>query len=268
MGHVRLGKLPRTRPWREVVALVEHGAEAPQVANASIHAAQRGLLQAGRDAGVVQTVWLLTRLPSAARAADFEAALLGCGLRVANNPNLLDLATAFSRAVDDSLPNNRGRSDLGEMAQMAGVETLISVLGRRADGLFGFAPEDVRGELAKLATVTQFGRFARAFFARLLYKALDYYLSRALPLHVGPGKRFTTLDGLAAFSQALETHCWEAALVVRDFVGDWTSKTLWQSGRITRDDAIDLTHGSFSKLVKELRAGAGLPAEEEEEDVR
>jgi len=43
MGHTRLGDLPRTRKWQEVVALVAGGAGVCQVANAVIQAAERGL---------------------------------------------------------------------------------------------------------------------------------------------------------------------------------------------------------------------------------
>ena len=43
MGHVRLGTLPRTRNWIQVLDLVGGGAGAPDVAAATMHAAQRGL---------------------------------------------------------------------------------------------------------------------------------------------------------------------------------------------------------------------------------
>ena len=41
MGHIRLGLLPRTRAWKEVIALIAAGADVPQVANATITAAEK-----------------------------------------------------------------------------------------------------------------------------------------------------------------------------------------------------------------------------------
>jgi len=38
VGHIRLGQLPRTRKWRDIVELVAAGADVPQVANATIKA--------------------------------------------------------------------------------------------------------------------------------------------------------------------------------------------------------------------------------------
>ena len=49
MGHIRLGNLPRTRKWRQLIALIEVGAGAAQVANATIDAADRGLKEAAKD---------------------------------------------------------------------------------------------------------------------------------------------------------------------------------------------------------------------------
>jgi hypothetical protein len=258
MGHTLLGTLPRTRSWQEVVALIEHGAGAAQVANAAIRATEKGLRKIGKDVGAVESVWLLTQLPFAARAEDFEAALSDCGVHVPANPGLLDLAAGFTNAIDTRLSNNRGRTDLGEMAQMAAVETLVGLLGERTDNLFAVTPAKVRHELAKLYTVKQFGMFATAFFARFIYKTLDYYLSRVLPLHVGEGRRFTTLERLAQFTDALELHCREAARIVQIFTGEWLSATMWEEGRIAREDARNLAHGAVSKLIKELKMGAGL----------
>lgn len=49
MGHTRLGELPRTRKWQQVVALIEGGAGTWQVANATMAAAERGLNLAGQE---------------------------------------------------------------------------------------------------------------------------------------------------------------------------------------------------------------------------
>ena len=40
MGHLRLGRLPRTQKWKEVIGLVDGGGSAAQVADATIDAAE------------------------------------------------------------------------------------------------------------------------------------------------------------------------------------------------------------------------------------
>jgi len=256
MGHIRLGALPRTRKWQAVVALLAGGAGANQIANATIRAAERDLSRAGEDEGLVEVFWLLTQLPQDARSEDFARYLRRCGLNVSDSPGLMEILGAFTDAIDRRLANNRGRTDLGEMAQAAAVEAITSTIGPRTHSLFGTTPEEVKAAFAELATVKQFGAFARTFFARLTTKVLDYFLSRVLSHHVGEGQRFTTLAQQAEFTQALETHCKEASLIVEKYSGQWLSKTNWERGGISRDAAGRFVNHAFTKLVDELRQGA------------
>jgi hypothetical protein len=256
VGHIRLGTLPRTRRWAQVVAQIEGGASAPQVANATITAAEKGLARAANDRGVVEAVLLLMQLPLAARSEDFASTLWGSGVNVSSSPGLMEIIGAVTDAIDARLANNAGRTDLGEMAQMAAAEALAEVVGARTTSLFGTTPEDVRQALAELATARQFGTLAKHFFARLTCKCLDYFLSRALADHVGEGRRFTTLAQQGEFTRALETHCNEAAVIVERFSGEWFSKEKFEAGGIARPRVAAFTGGAMAKLIAELKARA------------
>lgn len=256
MGHIRLGELPRTRKWQQVVALLDGGAGAAQLANATLTAAEKGLNLAAEDKGLVETVWLLTQLPLAARSDDFAKSLRRIGLDVSDSPGLMEIVGKLSRAIDGRLAYNTGRTDLGEMAQMAAAETITDVIGSKAQGLFETAPSDIREAFAGLATYKRFSGFARDFFGRLTYKCLDYFLSRAYPEHVGEGRRFATLAQQSEFTHALELHCREASRIVEEFCGGWFSKTNWEKGDISRKSAAGFAHVAMQKLVAELKKGA------------
>ena len=125
------------------------------------------------------------RLPLAARGDDFADELRRVGVQVPDAPDLYEIVAAVTESIDLRMPNNRGRTDLGEMAQMAAAESLTGYVGVRLRNLFDVAPEDVRDEFARLATATQFGRFARDFFARFTARVLDYFLDRTLSQQAG-----------------------------------------------------------------------------------
>lgn len=256
MGHLRLGELPRTRKWQQVVGLIDGGAGTAQVANATIVAAEGGLKEAGSDAGLVETIWLLTQVPLAAKSDDFVKSLREVGLDVRGTPTLMEVVAAFSDAIDRRLDRPGARTDLGEMAQMAAVETISGVIGERTTSLFETTAEDVQRELGRLATNAQFSTFTRRFFSRLTERYLDYFLSRALTLHVGEDRRFATLAEQAEFSRALGVHCREASLIVEKFSGGWFSKTNWEKKGITRQDAAGFAHIAMKKMSAELRQGS------------
>lgn len=257
MGHLLTPPLPQTRKWNEVVGLLGAGAGVPQLATATLTAAERGLRAAIEDVGVVESVWLLVRLPTTARQENFVLALSRCGVMVPDHPGLLDLVAAVSNAIDARMPNNKGRTDLGEMAQTCAAETLADVVGRRLRNLFDTTPADVRAALAGLATVKQFGLFAREFFGRFIRKCLGYFLSRALPSHTGEGRRFHTVADQARFSDALETHCREASEIVERVSGEWMSKHRYLTGgTIGREATSKFVAGAMNKMIEELKLRA------------
>jgi hypothetical protein len=253
MGHIRLGALPKTQKWNQVVGLIANGADVERIAAASADAAEHGLERASQDEGLAHAFWLLTQIPQAAQQSNFSERLWELGLTVSSKPTLLEIVAAFTRAVDGHLREKGKRSDLGEMAQHAASETLASVAGRELPSLFGPTPTDVQKALAKLGTSDRFSIIARDFFSRVTSRSLGYFLSRELSKHVGPGKRFATISEHSDFNAALDLHCREASRIVKEFSGGWYGKTLQQEREITHDAARKFAHIAFKKLRTELR---------------
>jgi hypothetical protein len=249
MGHIRLGRLPRTRKWQQVVALLGVGAEVPDIAAATLTASRRGLEDAARDPALIQSFWLLTQLPLCARKPDFIDELNKLGISIRPEPTLMDLIGGFSEAVDSHVYLKGGRTDLGEMAQMGAAETLSRVLSERTTNLFGSTAEDVQRELSNLATPKNFSFLAREFFARLTERYLTYFLSRELSIQLG------TVDANRQFREALSVHCRQASKIVEQFAADWFSKANYQGG-ITPRKASWFIGYAMTKLRAEFQAGA------------
>lgn len=252
MGHVRLRRLPATRKWEQVVALLAEGAAVEEIAAASADAADGALQHARADGTLANAFWLLTQLPLAARAPDFPEAARRIGVEISDRPTLMEVVAAFSDAVDRASLGQPGRTDLGAMAQGIAAESLATFAGADLPGLFMPDAEDVRRGLGKLAAPDRFARMARDFFARLTHKHLDYYLSRTIADHVGPGERLPTVADHGAFDAALALHCGEASRIVEDFAGGWFSKTNYQGG-ITPEKARGFVFVALGKMAAELK---------------
>ncbi len=256
MGHVRLGVLPKSREWTQVVKLLASGADVVQLAGAVAIAAEDQLISARGDPVLGNTVWLLTQLPLAARSDRFAAELTALGFTAGSEQSLLNIVTGFSQAVESQISGTAGRTDLGELARQAAAESLSSLISAQMPGLFGQSPDDLRIELGKFATKDRFAVLARDFFARLTHKTLDYYLSRVVADHVGPDRAMTSLGEQAQFRGALEQHCREASLIVEQYAGGWFSKANYQ-GRLTREAAQSFSDYALKKMRDELRARRG-----------
>jgi hypothetical protein len=230
MGHQRLGTLPRSKLWRDVVQLVEHRAEVEAIAAAASHAAEQSMIDAAGDVAVQHAFYLLAKIPLAAREPDFEAVLREHGIPVQNGPMLTDIVSGLMTAIDVRTSKAGSRSDYGELAQLSAAEAIQAVIGREATDLFGLDARATKSVIAGFATVKQFAVLARDFFARLTRRHLAYYLSRELSQHVGPGRRFTSVRELRLFEDALVLHCREATRVIKEYSGEWLSKQNFEGG--------------------------------------
>ena len=257
MGHIRLGRLPATKKWQEVLALLSEGSSVDHIAGASADAAENSLKHAQNDPAVQHSFWLLTQIPLAARTPDLVASLERLGLKVRGSASLFEVVGAFTEAVDRKSEESGGRTDLGEMAQHAAAESLTALVGSELPTLFGPTSADVRMAIGKLAAPDRFARLARDFFARLTRRHLEYYLSRILSDQVGPGRTLPSADEHVAFRAALEQHCREASRIVEAFAGGWFSKANFEKS-LTPEKARGFI--ALGKIGRELRKRRGAGA--------
>jgi hypothetical protein len=263
MGHQRLGWLPQTHRWQDVVGLIASDGTATQVADATLLAAQRGLAGATRDAGVRHVVWLLAHVVMAARTGDFAVNLRELGVRVSAQPSTFDLVGAVADAVDEHLAGEADRTDFGEMAQMAAAESLATLIAGNTPTLFESPPRSVRDVVYDLSTQGGFRSLAHDFFQRLTRRFLEYHLSRELSCHVGGGRRFADVHTHGRFLEQLDFTCHQATLIVRDYAGDWYSKYKFEDG-ISRRAVGIFVETAFTKMRAELkRRGQGWQPEPE-----
>jgi hypothetical protein len=247
MGTNRLGRLPDTRPWNRVVAHIADGASAAVVAGSTSAAAIAGLQRGKWDRGVAYVIHLLARTVVAARQKNFAAALAPFDVHVPAAPGLFDLTAGFSAAVQTWHAAHPGvRTDLGEMAALAGAESIAHCVGDRAAGLFATGSE-VQNAVRELSTLNGFAAFGHDYYARFMRRFLLYHLGRELSLHVGGCGRFADSSQHTAFVNDLETHCREAARVVREYVGKWHRKAKFEQG-LTEQQSCNFSSYCIEKL--------------------
>ncbi len=251
MGHQRLARLPRSKRWDEVIRLILGSSEVGEIALAASQAAERSMIDASEDPATRYSMWLLARLPLAAREPDFHSAMSELGLECPARPSLADVVCAVMAAIDLRVPVHN-RTDYGEIAELSAAEAMYSVFGREYDQLFDAGPDHTQSVIATFGTVTQFPVLARDFFARLTRRHLDYYLSRELSGHVGPGRRFATVREHQAFEAALDQHCRETTRIIQEYSGEWLSKHNFEGG-INLGKAGRFVSYASEKIRDELR---------------
>ncbi|MFO0804403.1 MAG: hypothetical protein U0791_14930 [Gemmataceae bacterium] len=234
-----------------MVRLIAEGESASVVAGATSAAAINGLERGKSDPGFAYVIFLLAHTTLAARDADFAGRMASLGVELPEEPGLFDLTSGFAAAVRKWHTEGKIRqTDLGEMAELAAVETLTRCIGDQCGGLFPNG-DDIRDAARHFSTRNGFSTLAHEFISRFTQRFLLYHLGRELPLHVGANGRFADPKAQLQFTDDLEIHTREAAVIVKTFAGEWYDKNRFETG-ITKSQASGFAAHCLTKLGAEL----------------
>lgn len=259
MGHVRLGKLPASRKWKDIVAYLAAGdVDVGHLANAIYKATENDLMLAAKDDAFVEVCWLLIKIPQAAKSPDFAKALKEIGIEAPSDPSLLDVVIGFDAAIEKVIRRDDAHiTDLGEMSRQAGIAALYEVTQERLPALWQAGSDDDRTTLATLASPDKFGELAQRFFTKLTERNILYYLDREWPKHIGRDKLAHSLGDMSLLERSVRRHCEETTLIMREFSRGWLAKKLTIAGRpISRLQTSKFASYALTKISAEMAVRA------------
>jgi hypothetical protein len=263
MGHTRLGTIPKSRKWSEVIGeLARYGDFTPAdqrtqqagistIASRTIEAAGGALKGAVNDIGLRYTFYLLTQITLSARQEDWSAALGKNGIELSESSSIFDLTSELQAAVDRHISASSHASDISEMAQSAAGDAIAALASSEAVTMFGSGRAELQKAIRALSTKKGFSDLGQVFFGRFVARLLNFYLSRATAARLGAGG-LHQVGEISSFNRALQTHCEQSARIVRDFCGEWYSKTEFLQG-IDLENASAFVAVALKKLSSELQ---------------
>jgi hypothetical protein len=255
VGHIRLGRLPKTRPWRSVVGLL---AIAPMdvgaVAEATAEAAEVRLRLLALDATLSYSFWLLTRVTWAARTPAFASSLIDLGLEPVETPSPLTLIAQLGERVRARAQEHPESGPFAELSLLALRRALSETVGQERLSLFGSTIEDLRQVLRPYSTAARFGTLAKRFFGDLLARTLRFFVDRELSNRVGGANSLQTIADSMEFTEALDLYARQTAVIMEQYGADWYSKYNWQDhGEIPPEEARRFVAYALGKLRAELK---------------
>lgn len=259
MGHIRLGRLPATRKWQEVVRfLVSDDFSVAKLADRVVAACDESFSSATKDPAFRKALHLLCSIPIAARQNDLSTSLANIGIQIPENPSRTDIISGFEKAVEKAQRSaSKGVTDLSEIAKQAGVAALNTILLRDPPPpqlAFWDKPKDnTHRQLEAMATPEGFGDLAQTFFAAFAKNNIRYFVDRELPKHIGASSIAKSIADLTLFDENLDRHCREASFIMRTFARDWNAKKVYvQKSSPTEKDIRGFAHIVSEKMKKEF----------------
>lgn len=220
MGHERVGRLPRSARWINVIESLTAAAADDRatikVANATLQNVRHRLDRIERDGGVVAAVEYLVALAHAASGRPSAAVKVPA---LEAHPSPARLVQGLSSWVDA----NRDSLEYAEIAKQAAADTI----GRwsnphlRQKDLF---PDDIdmRHRWQQASTGGGFSELARHFFASFTERYLRYFLDREASAAIGSLQARQRFElNLANQVDAVAKHAFETGRITQSFAAGW-----------------------------------------------
>jgi hypothetical protein len=255
MGHIRLGRLPRTRGWIAVFDVLEAGdGDAAALARAVASAATCDLEALQRAPGAVgDGFWILAVLGEGGNADELASRLTELGWR--------DTDVSTPAALVSGLPPQKCYPGVAavfcEMADLSLRSALSRHLVSGTLSLFGTARDDVAASCRDLGRPAVFAQIARDYLAEFMSRVVRYSVDRESSNFMSTSHAWSTSGDLLELGDRLDAYCRESSLLVRDFAEGWYSKARYQSDEgVTRDATRGFAAHALTKLRQDMEGCA------------
>lgn len=265
MGHTRLGAIPKSKKWNEVVnnfisemddfQLDEE--DIKKISTSTIRAAKNGLNDAINDKGLMYSFYLLSQIILKSKSNNWYSELSKLGLSVNEESNALDLQIELHSAIDDYCEANNIQSDVREIAQKSAGVTLSDLVLSNSETIFGDNAVDIQVTMKNYSSAKGFSEIGQKFFGSFLSTYLNFFLSRISASRLGHGI-ISNVNDISAFNKIFETHCHQSAKIIKQFTGEWISKTEYEQG-VNQENVSRFIAVAIKKIQAELgKQEAGL----------
>ncbi len=254
MGHLHLGHLPRTHHWKQVIALLDNGAEIPDLASSSVNAASKGLQNIPSDGGFAAIVSYIFELAKASWSSDISDSLSYIGIGSNSQKTSIDFISTIANNLSDRLSPVYPRSDVGKIAQDSFLETLSKQITGKTGSLFDEDSQSAKS-LTESFRGNGFKNLMHEFYATFTSRYLSYHLGRELANHVGIGKRFQDIDSHTEFSNAFSHYCRQTIRITDEFTPGWVGKSIYE-GTLSKEAVSRYVYVAFKKITSEFEKGA------------
>ena len=257
MGHERVGALPRTTRWANVVdrivAEADLDGDVRELASSTLENVRSRLLAIHRDTGFVASFQFLLGLALSA-SPDVDRASLGeLAVDLEDNPSPLNLANALDRYVAD----NRQSAEYAEIARKAAVDVISAWTEQQTRQLSFTGEHEQASEVWRRASDGRgFCEVARLFFGKFVERYLNYFLGREASSHLAnTDDRDRLARRLGDHVDDVSHHAFETARITQSFAAGWFNRHA-REGMPSSDEISRFLSHQVGKLREELHREA------------
>jgi len=253
MGHIRLGRLPRTISWKRVLESFSNSdTSLNEIVQLTAIASQKVLTNSKYIEGLTHCFWLFTNIAKASRNENFADSLNNLGISVSDKDSRLNILKKIYDSASTSLRESGKFSILDQIAMDSFKSAFHNTITQESSTLFGCDIDTIQRAFKKYSTSTQVSKLGREFFSQYMYKSFSFVLEKELANKISATGRFQNSKDIENFNRNLKTYCWEASKIVEDFSGGWYGKHSFEGDLVNKKQTYKFTHHAMTKLLSEI----------------
>jgi len=255
MGHERVGLLPKTRRWKDIVYRMSNsGASSefvPDVIDKTLEAVRKKYHTLHHEESISRAFKFLVVMAVALRVPDAEQSLSQNGINLPHNPSPLSIA----RAVHAWMEESAGSLEFKQIAQRSAIDSITQWLDQNKSpqqNLFGNIDNSLE-LLRRTSNGSGFCELSRHFFANFTQGYLNYFLEReassALP-DIQARERFSIQIRERVNDTSLLA--FEMSKITQSFAAGWFNSNT-KHGIPTNEQIQGFLSHALGKMREELR---------------
>ena len=255
MGHERVGFLPKTQRWNELVRqmgeIYPSDVHIATIANQTLKIVRRRYETLSTDEAVKGVFTFLVAFSHACRFQNATGQLQDSGIRMAEQPSLLSVI----KALHEYVPTQETASEYGQLAIAAGADAIGQWHKLHSTSQLSlFKPSvDFLESWRDVGDGAGFCDLSRLYFGKLTERYLNYFLDRAASATFSSIKlREQFQKGIQAHIDNVSKHAFETAKITESFAAGWFNKNARERVPDSKEIGGFLSV-AFGKLRDELR---------------
>ena len=166
MGHIRLGRLPKRVPWKDIFnTLSNDDWISENLARITANAAIGQFQELKGEPGPAYCFWILANIISATKTDNFAESLQSIGIITEGVKSAPHFLKNISQHTEDALNAFGRKSIFSNIAELSLRETLSTNVVRKSQTLFGTNLDDIQVACKSFASKKKFGQISRQFLS-------------------------------------------------------------------------------------------------------
>lgn len=254
MGHKRLGYLPKTKAWREIVKLIGDyaagSAEITSIANKTLQKVQARFDNLGSDPSVQAAFEFLVKFSFAFQKENPTKYLTESKILDKEELTIIKIARAAAVYKNSDIKSHEYQA----FATQSAIDAITIWYKNNIDKGSGLFNEDIDkvAVFRKTGHGDGFSEISRMYFSRLTERYLKYFLDREASIQItnlDERKRFSS--EITNYISAISKHAFETSKITQSYSAGWFNKYSKNNEPQNKEIKRFLSY-AFSKMKSEM----------------